>query len=171
MALYPLTTYCEGKLYCGLTINRYYNAHTVDITMPGYILEAFHKFQHPTSQRPQHSPHHWNQQNYVTPNQLTPIVDTSFPLSPEGIQRLQQIIGTILYYMRVVEPMLLVALGTLVLVQSKGHVATSKATVQLINYYATHPYTYIRYNTSTMVLYIHSDTLYLSDPQSCSLSG
>ena len=62
--------------YCGLTLNWYYNTRTVDITLPGYTPAALHKFQHTTSQLPQHSPHHWNRPNYGAPTHLTPIVDT-----------------------------------------------------------------------------------------------
>ena len=58
VAPYPLTIDWEGKLYCGLTLNWDYNAHTFYFTMHGYIPEALHKFKHPTGQLPQHSPHH-----------------------------------------------------------------------------------------------------------------
>ena len=81
--------------------------------MPGYIPEAIQKFQQPTSQLPQHSPHHGRQPNYGAPTKLTPIVYTSSNISPEGIQRLQQIIGTLLYYARDADTTLLVYLGTI----------------------------------------------------------
>ena len=58
VALYPLTTDREGKLYCGLTLNWDYSAHTVGITMPGYNPSDLQNFQHPNIQRPQHSPHY-----------------------------------------------------------------------------------------------------------------
>ena len=129
--------------------------------MPGYIPSSLHTFKHPTIQLLHHSPHHWIQPNYGAPTQLTPIVDTSSPLPPEGIQRLKQIIDILLYCVRVVDLTLLVSLGTLVSSQSKGTVVTAKANLQILNYCATHPDAFIRYKSSAIVLYIHSDTSYL----------
>ncbi len=121
-ALYPVTTDWNGQLYCGLTLQWDYAARTVDLSMPGYIPAALHKFQHPTPLRPQNSPHHWARPNYGVPTQLTRPADESRPLPPDSIQRLQQIIGTLLYYVRAVDPTLLVALGTLGSAQaSQGH--------------------------------------------------
>jgi hypothetical protein len=170
-ALYPVTTDWKGELYCGLTLHWDYTARTVDLSMPGYIPAALHKFQHPEPLRPQHSPHHWDRPNYGVPTQMTPPADESTPLPPNGIQRLQQIIGTLLYYARAVDPTLLVALGTLGSAQSKGTEATAAATVHLLNYCATHPDACLRYQASNMVLYIHSDASYLSEPKARSRSG
>ncbi len=170
-SLYQVTTDWQGQLYCGLTLRWDYQARTVELSMPGYIPAALHKFQHPALTRPQHSPHHWNRPNFGAPTQLAPLADSSNPLPPEGIQRLQQIIGTLLYYARAVDPTLLVALGTLGSAQSKGTIATAEATVQLLNYCATHPDACLRYCGSDMVLYIHSDASYLSEPQARSRSG
>jgi hypothetical protein len=97
-ALYPVTTDWKGQLHCGLTLHWDYAARTVDLSMPGYILAALNKFQHPAPLRPQHSPYHWHRPNYGAPTQLTPPADESKPLPPDSIQRLQQIIGTLLYY-------------------------------------------------------------------------
>jgi hypothetical protein len=41
-----------GGLYCGITINWDYANKHVDISMPGYIKDALHKFQHPLPKRP-----------------------------------------------------------------------------------------------------------------------
>jgi hypothetical protein len=170
-ALYPVTTDWNGQLYCGLTLKWDYAARTVDLSMPGYIPAALHKFQHPTPLRPQNSPHHWDRPNYGVPTQLTRPADESKPLPPNGIQRLQQIIGTLLFYGRAVDPTLLVALGTLGSAQAKGTEATAAATVHLLNYCATNPDACIRYKASDMVLYIHSDASYLSEPKARSRSG
>ena len=43
--------------------------------------------------------------------------------------------------------------------------------VQLLNYCATHPYTVIWYKKSDIILAIHSDASYLSDPKSHIQSG
>ena len=139
--------------------------------MHGCIPAALHKFQHPTSQRPQHSLHHWNRPNYVAPNQLTSIIDTSAPLPPYGIHRIPKIIGTLLYYARAVDNTLIVALGKIFSAQSKGTVATAEATLQLLNYCSMNTDSCIRYKAISMVLYIHSNASYLSYPQSHSRSS
>ena len=134
--------------------------------MTGYTPEALNKFQHPTRQHPQNSPHYWKLPNYVTPTKLTPIFDTLAPLPPEGIQIPQQIIGTLLYFARDVDPPLIVALGVLVSAQLKGTVTTSEATMKILDYCATHSDTCIRYKAISMVIYIHRDATYLSESQS-----
>jgi hypothetical protein len=46
-SLYQVLTDWAGELYCGLTIDWNYSQHHVDISMPGYIENALHKFRHP----------------------------------------------------------------------------------------------------------------------------
>jgi hypothetical protein len=36
----------EGRLYCGITMKWDYEKRTCDLSMPGYIQAAIHKFQH-----------------------------------------------------------------------------------------------------------------------------
>ena len=88
----------EGKLFCGIKLNWNYLTRTVDLSMPGYIDQALHKFQHPNPRKPQHAPHQHQAPQYGTKIQLTEAADTSPILSKDGIKRLQQIIGTLLYY-------------------------------------------------------------------------
>ena len=76
----------------------------------------------------------------------------------------QQIVGTLLYYSIAVDPIMLTALGFISAQQSKGTETTYSNTLWLLNYAATHPNTKIQYTTSDMILYIHSDASYLSEP-------
>ena len=46
-----------GGLYCGIKLKWDYKTRKMDISIPGYVKEAIHKFQQPTPTRPQHSPH------------------------------------------------------------------------------------------------------------------
>ncbi len=119
----------------------------------------------------EHSPHGWQCPVYGTAQQMAPAPDATTPLPAAGITRLQQIIGTLLYYARAVDPTLLVALGLLAAAQANGMEATATAAVQLLNYCATHPDACIRYKASGMTLYIHLDASYLSEPQACSRAG
>ena len=66
---------------------------------------------------------------------------------------------------------MLVALGTLALVQTKGTKATAQAVTHLLNYCATHPDAVVRYHASDMYLHIHSDASYLSESKARSHTG
>ena len=87
------------------------------------------------------------------------------PLLPSKyINLVKQIIGTLLYYAIDVDPTMLVAVGAIASQQSKATQETRDATIWLLNYVASHPNTTIRYNASEMVLHLHSDASYLSEP-------
>ena len=54
--LYKISIDWAGTLYLGLTLKWDYKARLVDISMPGYVTEALHKFQHPPLKRRQDAP-------------------------------------------------------------------------------------------------------------------
>jgi hypothetical protein len=60
---------------------------------------------------------------------------------------------------------MLVALGSLASAQSKGTEDTLEAAIQLLNYAATLPGATIRFHSSDMILHIHTDASYLSEPE------
>jgi hypothetical protein len=105
---YKIATNWTGTLYVGLTLAWNYKARTVDLSMPGYVAKALERFQHPPPKRPQHSPHDWQAPQYGAKTQLSDKADTSPLLPPSGIQFLQQVVGTILYYARAVDNTMLV---------------------------------------------------------------
>jgi hypothetical protein len=160
-----------GKLYCGLTIKWNYPKRHVDISMPGYIEAALHKFQHPSPTRAEDAPHDWTKPTYGAAVQYAPENDTTATLPQPKITKIQQIIGTLLYYAIAVDPTMLVALGTIAANQSTATATTSHAVVKLLNYAATHPDAAIRYHASDMVLYLHSDASYLSASKVRSRAG
>ena len=49
--------------------------------MPGYIVEALHKFQHPDPKKPQYAPHAWlhptygQKVQYTLPPETLPVID------------------------------------------------------------------------------------------------
>jgi hypothetical protein len=170
-SLYSITTDWTGTLYCGLTLHWDYQAKTVDLSMPNYISKALTKFQHTPSTRPQHSPHAWIPPDYGSKTQFTTPPDDSPPLDSFGLTRLQEVIGTLLYYARAVDSTMLVALGSLASAQTKGTESTAQAVTQLLNYCATHPDAVLRYHASDMHLHIHSDASYLSESKARSRAG
>jgi hypothetical protein len=54
----------QGSLFCRIKLTWDYHQRTVDLSMPGYIQQALHKFQHPHPTRPQHSPHQHKEIKY-----------------------------------------------------------------------------------------------------------
>jgi hypothetical protein len=54
---YNISSDWNGTAYCGLTLDWNYQDRTVDLSMPGYIKAALHKYQHPAPARPEHAPH------------------------------------------------------------------------------------------------------------------
>ena len=66
---------------------------------------------------------------------------------------------------------MLTALGSIAAQQSKGTEKTYADTLWLLNYAATHLNAKICYTASDMILYIHSNTSYLSEPRARSRSG
>ena len=52
---------------------------------------------------------------------------------------LQKIVGKFVYYARSIDPIMLVALNSLAVVQTKPTIETAKQITQFLNYSATHP--------------------------------
>jgi Reverse transcriptase (RNA-dependent DNA polymerase) len=160
---YTISVDMTGARYCGLTISWDYSARTCDISMPGYIARALDRFQHPQPNRPQHSPHPWIKPIYGKSPQLTPEIVFSPPLGPADRKRIQEILGTLLYYARAVDSTLLTAISSLASQQTKGTQATMKSITQMLNYCATHPDAVIRFVASDMILHVASDASYLTE--------
>ena len=139
--------------------------------MPVYIQAALHKYQHQPHKAPQYSPHAHPKPQYGAKVQMTEEVDTSPILQQPEIKRIQGIVGTLLFYALMVDPTLLVALGAIATAQAKGTKATAKAVQQLLDYCATQPNATLQYHASNMILRIHSDASYLSEPKARSRAG
>ena len=141
------------------------------MSMSGYIEAALKRLQHKKPNKPEHSPHLAQDQQIGVKVQLTAPEDNSPQLSKEQKKEIQQIIGTLLYYSRAVDPTLAVTLSALAAEQSNGTERTARAINKLLNYCATHPNAGIQYKPSDMILRLHSDTSYLTEPKARSRIG
>ena len=139
--------------------------------MPGYIRRALQRFQIIPPDKPQDAPHAWTKPVYGKNPQLPTAADTSPPLGKKDLKRLEELVGTLLYYGRAVDSSTLVALGTIASAQVNGTQATKAAMKQLLDYLATHPDTEIIYKASGMRLWIDSDASYLSEAKARSRVG
>jgi len=162
---YQVTEDWDATRYCGLTLQWDYANRTADISMPGYIKRALLLFCHPHPKQPKHAPHTWQRPNYGAKIQYAPEPDHTTALDVADCKRVQEVIGVLLYYARAVDPTMLVALGTLATQQTNGTQATMQDLTHLLNYCATHPDATIRYHASNMVLWAHSNALYLTAPK------
>lgn len=160
----------EGRTFCGITLNWNYKERTVDLSMPGYIERTLKKFQHKKPDQPVDAPHQHIPIIYGKNVQTVP-EDTSPKLSPPEIKRVQNIVGTLLYYARAVDCTLAAALSTISSKQAHGTEATRKACHQLLDYVATHPNATVRFLASDMILTVHSDASYLSEANARSRAG
>jgi hypothetical protein len=168
---YTITTDYRASKFCGITLDWNYEKGHVTLSMPGYIAKALQRFTHPTPVKPQHSPHRWVAPNYGAKTQYADEEDNSLPVDNNSIKRIQEVIGTFLYSSRAVDNTMLVSLSSLAATQTKGTEKTMQALTQLLDYAATHPDAAIRYHKSEMILYVHSDASYLSEPQARSRVG
>jgi hypothetical protein len=160
-----------GTKYLGLTLRWNYQQRWVDVSMPGYIRRALLRFAHSMPDRPQHSPHAYTAPKYGAGAQFASDAPTSSPLDDASVKKLQQVLGVLLFYARMVDSTLLVDLNTLSSEQSQATTSTMKALTHLLNYCATHPEATIRFKASDMILHIVSDASYLSASNSRSRLG
>jgi hypothetical protein len=162
---YTVSKDWTGGLYCGITLHWNYDDKYVDLSMPGYVKDSLHKFQHPLPKRPQYTPHNWTVPAYGQRIQYAPPPDLAPPATKADITRAQAIVGTLLYNARSVDPTLLVPLSTLASQLSTATTTTIKAVAHILDYCSTQPEATIRYYASGMQVRIHSDASYLSEPK------
>ena len=169
--LYPkVTEDWTGTLYCGIQLKWNSDFSTVELAMPGYVANLLHKYQY-APKIPQHAPHPYRKPQYGTKIQEATPEDSSELVSPEIKTQIQQIVGSLLYYARAVDNTLLVALNAIASQQAHATQQTLQKVHQLLDYVATYPNATLIYTPSEMILKIHSDASYLSEPKAKSRFG
>jgi hypothetical protein len=148
-----------------------YKNKPVDLSMPGYIKSALNKFQHPPPTRPENAPHTWIPHIYGAKTQYIKDQQDSLLLPQKDVTHIQQLAGMLLYYVRAVEPKLILPVFFLASEQTQATSTTADKVIKLLNYCATHPEAKLRYHASNMVLNIHSDASYLSECEAKSRAG
>ena len=101
--------------------------------MPDYIENLLQTFRHPTPKRPEHQPHQHVQPQYGTKVQFTEPKDKTSLLQPKDINKLQQIIGAMLYHARAVDGTLMTTVNELVSTKTNSAQATMRATEKLMD--------------------------------------
>ena len=128
-------------------------------------LKILQEYKNETPPRPQHSPYVIAPKKYgKDAHDLLPQDETT-PVSKENIKRIQGVVGSILFYARSLDSTFLVVLNSVVIQQTSTTDSTLKRTEYLLDYAATHLDAKIRYRASEMILQIHTDASYLSEPK------
>jgi hypothetical protein len=161
----------EGRRYLGITLDWDYKKREVHLSMPDYVERALVRFDHPTPDKPQHQPHQHAIPTYGATVQYAKLEDTSQRLSPSEKKYIQEVIGTFLYYGRAVDSTMLTALSAIASAQSEPTEETMTRCKQFLDYAATHQDAILTYKASDMVLVVHSDASYLSEPKARSRAG
>ena len=122
---YEITFDWEEKKYLGVNLGWDYVNRAVTLSMPKYVETALQKLQHLKPTRKQQAPHRWNVPSYGTKVQFAPSKDDIPLLDPASLTRVQQIVGTFLYYAMAIDNTILVALGTISSQQAKATTSTN----------------------------------------------
>ena len=75
--------------------------------MPDYVSKVLNRLQHPKPKRPQYAPHFWSVPAYGKRLQMAPDPDKRNIFDKKATKRIQSIVGTMFYYARSVNPMML----------------------------------------------------------------
>jgi hypothetical protein len=98
-------------------------------------------------------------------------LDSSPPATKAEEKYIRQVVGVLLYYGCAVDSTILVGLSSLAAAQSLPTAYTLYLAKWLLDYAATNPDAILTYKKSNMVLAIHSDASYLSEPSARSRVG
>jgi hypothetical protein len=139
--------------------------------MAQYVMKQLVKYGHVAPANLLHCPYSPNAIQYGKDNQTPTPSDDSPLLGKAGKKRIQQSVGSFLYYARAVDPRIVMALSDLSSQQSAPTENTMKRVNRFLDYMWTHPDAIIRYCASDMILNVHSDASYLSAPKARSRAG
>ncbi len=152
-----------GGLYCGIMLEWDYVGCTVNILIPGYIKIKLQEYKHIMPKTLQNCPYLPEPKKLGTEAQA-PLPNDSTPKHDKnGIKRVQKIVGSILYYARAVDMMVLIALSSIVVEQAKATEKTMARCTQLLDYLSGHVDAKVQFHALDMILNIHSDASYLSE--------
>ncbi len=152
--MYKLTEDWTGDLYCGIALDWDYVNRTVDISMPGYIKKKIQEYGHLVPNRTQKCPCLPEPKQFGSKAQASLPPDDTPKLDAKGIKHVKKIVGSILYYTQAVDMMVLMALSSIAVEQTKATEKTMARCIQLLDYLSTNEMAKIRFHASKMILNI-----------------
>jgi hypothetical protein len=169
--MFEITVDKEGKQFCGLHMDFDYEKREVHISIPGYVDAALKRFKHVKPTKPQNQPYPHNPKQYGSKAQYVETIDDTPLLDKDDKRFIQEVTGTFLFYARAVDATMLTALSSLAAEQCNPTERTMQKCKQFLDYAATQEDAVVTYRKSDMVLAIHSDASYLSEPKARSRAG
>jgi hypothetical protein len=138
--------------------------------MPGYLKKALKLFQHQlkcTQDAPYPSVpiRYGAKQQYATQESMAP------PLDANSKKFIQKVCSKFLFLGRAIDSMILCPVSAIAAQSSQPTEETMLHTQQLLDYLASQEEAVLTYNASDMILAIHSDASYLSEPKAQSCAG
>jgi len=135
--------------------------------MPAYVNKALQRFQHPPPMKPQNQPHPSINNTYGAKVQYTNPPDKATALDKAGKNKfIQEVMGVFLFLARAIDGTMLTPLSALASEQANLTELTMEKCLQFLDYAATQDNAILTYKAIDMILAIHSDTSYLSEPLS-----
>ena len=168
---YPIEIDWTGSRYCGIDLKWNYNENWLDISMDKYFPMQLKKYNHPTPSKPQHSPFPSEPKKYGKDAQQSPPDDNTALLDNVKKKQIEKIVGSFLWYARAIDSTMRPALSAIAAQQSKPTEKTWKQLLHFLDYAATHPSATVRFYASNMILNVHSDASYLTEPKARSRIG
>lgn len=166
--LYEYKIDWTGSSYLGLTLHHDRARKTFTVSLPGYITRMLAELGVTKGKHDPGSPITYIAPTYGVkggPGQLEDI-DESPPLDAKDTKFLQRVVGKLLFYTRMVDPTIELAVNRLGSIQAKATTRVNKDVQRLLQYVAHHPDPCLVYRPSTMQLVIHSDGSHLSESKS-----
>jgi len=103
----------KGDKLCGIDLLWDYTKWICKLSLQGFIDKLRKRFNLLPVKHPQFAPTNYTQPLFGQKQQFAKNTPISKKLSPKQIKRIQEIVGTILYYWRVKDPIPLIALSSL----------------------------------------------------------
>ena len=168
--LYQIKVNIKGNKYLGMQIAINREARHVTLTMPGYIDKLLRRVK-PDGIKGASTPAIYNPPNYQNAGAQKATTDLSPHVTTSEQKYLQSVIGTLLYYARVVDPTMCTAIHELGSIQSAPTQNDMVKLDRLLQYASTHRNNGIRFYASNMVYNMLSDASYLCRPRTRSVYG
>ena len=168
---YPVKTEWDGSRYIGIHLDWDYTRRQVHLSIPGYTTRALKQFNHPTPTKRQNAPFPFTPPNYGTTKQYAKEESDAPPLDSKDKRFIQQVCGKFLFLRRAIDSTLLVPISAIASQLGNPTTETMQQTHQLLDYIASQEEAILTYSASDMILGVHSDASYLSEPKARSRAG
>ena len=129
------------------------------------------QFGHKPPEKPQHLPAIAQPIKYGQKIQKATPIDTSAKLSKEDIERIQKIVIAFAWYEGVTDSTMSKTLSSIAGRQAQATKDLEKKVKHFMDYCSTHPDAVVKFMASEMILTLHLDASYLSEPGAKNRAG